>query len=214
MKRVDAVEEREHARPRGLVEPLDLGYKLAEGRDEIVKAAHMSSVRLDATTSDGRRNRLLVACVGNLLRGDDGFGPAVAERLVDLPAGVEVIETGIGGVAFLQELMRGCDGVIVVDATDRGAAPGTVFVLEPRVDDAEHVPDVHLANPERVLSMAKTMGCLPERVVIVGCQPAAVALGERLSAPVERAVDVAVEHVREILAQWLEARRAGTPAVE
>ena len=155
-------------------------------------------------------SRVLVACVGNVLRRDDGFGPAVAARLGGLPAGAEVVETGIGGVALLQELMAGCDGLVLVDAVDRGSAPGTVFVLEPQVGEPVHVPDVHLASPDRVLSMAKGMGCLPARVALVGCQPAdADELGELLSAPVERARDVAVARVRAIVRDWLEeAERA------
>ena len=149
-------------------------------------------------------SRVLVAAVGNVLRRDDGFGAAVAARLGTLPDGVEVIETGIGGVALLQELMAGCDGLVVVDAVDQGAAPGTVFVLEPDVGEAEHVADVHLANPQRVLGMAKAMGCLPPRVAIVGCQPADVdELDERLSPEVERAVGLAAAKVEETVRAWL-----------
>jgi hydrogenase maturation protease len=149
-------------------------------------------------------SRLLVAGVGNPLRRDDGFGPAVAARLPELPPGVDVIETGIGGVALLQELLAGCDGLVLVDAVDRGAVPGTVFVLEPEVVEAEHVPDVHLVNPERVLAMAKSMGALPRRVVIVGCQPAETdELEEHLSPAVERAVPVAVAKVEETVRSWL-----------
>lgn len=148
--------------------------------------------------------RVLVVCVGNPLRGDDGFGPAVAGRLEDLPDGARMVETGIGGVAFLQELMApGCEGLIVVDATDRGRSPGTVFEIVPDVADAVHVPDVHLANPDRVLSLAKALGCLPPRVLLVGCQPAGDRLGERLSPPVARAVDVAAARVHELVAAWL-----------
>lgn len=153
-------------------------------------------------------SRVLVACVGNVLRRDDGFGPAVADRLHDLPPGAEVVETGIGGVALLQELTAGWDGLVIVDAVDRGAEPGTVFVLEPQVGEARHVPDVHLASPDRVLSMAKGMGCLPERVLLVGCQPAdADELGETLSVPVERALDVAVARIQEIVREWTEGAR-------
>jgi len=148
--------------------------------------------------------RILVAGVGNVLRGDDGFGPAVVARLGDVPAGVETIETGIGGVALLQELLAGCDGFVLVDAVDRGAAPGTLFELRPEVGEAVHVADVHLANPDRVLSMAKTMGALPARVRIVGCQPAEVdELGQGLSAVVEAAVGPAVATVRRIVDAWL-----------
>jgi hydrogenase maturation protease len=148
--------------------------------------------------------RVLVACVGNVLRRDDGFGPAVAERLRELPEGAELVETGIGGIALLQELMAGCDGLVLIDAVDRGVEPGTVFAITPEVGEAVHVPDVHLANPERVLTMAKAMGVLPERVLIVGCQPTdADGLGERLSPQVERALAIAAAKVRETLDAWL-----------
>jgi hydrogenase maturation protease len=148
-------------------------------------------------------SRVLVAGVGNVLRGDDGFGPAVIARLGPLPDGAEAIETGIGGVALLGELMAGCDGLVLIDAVDRGAEPGTVFELEPEVGDAVHVPDVHLANPDRVLTMAKALGALPARVRIVGCQPAETdELGEGLSPSVELAVEAAVTRVHRILGAW------------
>ncbi len=148
--------------------------------------------------------RVLVAAVGNVLRRDDGFGAAVAAQLGPLPEGAEVVETGIGGIALLQELMAGCDGLVLVDVVDRGAPPGTLFLIEPEVGEAEHVADVHLANPERVLTMAKTLGCLPERVLIVGCQAADVdELGQELSPEVERAVATAAGKVEEAVRAWL-----------
>lgn len=149
-------------------------------------------------------SRVLVAGVGNPLRRDDGFGPAVIAQLPEFPPDVDVIETGIGGVALLQELLAGCDGLVVVDAVDRGREPGTVFVLEPEVVESEHVPDVHLANPARVLSMAKGMGALPRRVVIVGCQPLDTEeVEDRLSPVVERAIPMAVAKVEETVRSWL-----------
>jgi hydrogenase maturation protease len=156
-------------------------------------------------------SRILVAGVGNVLRGDDGFGPAVVARLGELPAGVDAVETGIGGVALLQEILAGCDGLVLVDAVDRGAAPGTLFELAPEVGEATHVADVHLANPDRVLSIAKSMGALPPRVRIVGCQPADVdTLWEDLSPVVELAVERALGVVRRIVDGWLqEPVRAG-----
>lgn len=148
--------------------------------------------------------RVLVAGVGNVLRGDDGFGPAVAAMLHDLPEGVTVIETGIGGIALLQELMVGYDALVLIDAVERGAAPGTLFLITPEVGDAVHVPDVHLANPDRVLSMAKTMGVLPERVMIVGCQPAEIdELTQELSPPVRRALGTAAARIEGIVDAWL-----------
>jgi hydrogenase maturation protease len=150
-------------------------------------------------------SRVLVACVGNVLRGDDGFGPTVAGRLEGtLPQGAELVETGIGGIALVQELLAGREGLVLVDAVDQGAAPGTLFRIEPEVEEAAHVADVHLANPDRVLGMAKSMGVLPPRVVIVGCQPAGMdELGEGLSPAVDAAVERAAEAVHEMVGRWL-----------
>jgi len=151
-----------------------------------------------------KAKRILVAGVGNVLRGDDGFGPAVTELLGHLPKEAVVIETGIGGVALLQELMAGCDGLVLIDAVERGAEPGTVFLIYPEIEEAVHVPDVHLANPSRVLSMAKTIGVLPERVVIIGCQPLDVdELCQGLSPVVQRALAVAVTKIEEIVDAWV-----------
>jgi len=148
--------------------------------------------------------RIIVACVGNPLRRDDGFGYAVATLLNEVPAGVEVLETGIGGIALLQELMRGCDGLILVDAVEREATPGTLFVIEPSIGQPNGVPDMHLANPDQVLAMAKVMECLPARVLLVGCQPLdGDGLGEGLTPVVAHAVPVAVERIQEILRNWL-----------
>jgi len=151
--------------------------------------------------------RVLVAGVGNVLRRDDGFGPAVVAELGDLPDGVRMVETGIGGVALLQELLsEPLEGLIVVDAMDRGARPGTVFVLIPDVTETEYVPDVHLANPDRVLSMALSMGVLPARVVIVGCQPEDTEeIGEPMTACVAGAIPTGVRMVHETIAEWTAA---------
>ncbi len=149
---------------------------------------------------------MLVACVGNVLRSDDGFGPAVAGRLDRLPPHVELLETGIGGIALLQELLVGCDGLVVVDALDRGEPPGTVLVLRPEVAEYDGIPDMHLATPARVLSLARGMGVLPERLLLVGCQPVdAETVGQGLSPPVARAVPAAAEAVRQILRDWARA---------
>lgn len=148
--------------------------------------------------------RILVAGVGNVLRGDDGFGPAVIEALAELPDCVDVIETGIGGIALLQELMDGYDSLILVDAVERGAEPGTVFLIEPEVLPGKHVPDIHLANPHRVLGMAKAMGVLPGRVVIIGCQPLDVEeMCQGLSPPVQQAVPSAARRIAELVDAWL-----------
>ena len=158
--------------------------------------------------------RVLVACVGNVLRGDDGFGQAVERHLATsgaLPPTVDLIETGIGGMAIVQQLMRGYDLLIVVDAVDRGAPPGTVFVLEPEVPEPSSLDpndwharfsNLHLAEPSRVLLLARALGVLPECVRIVGCQPLSCEeFSQQLSPPIVAAVEVASRRVIELATQ-------------
>ncbi len=168
--------------------------------------------------------RALVACVGNVLHRDDGFGVAVAARLANgggLPANVDVIETGIGGMAIVQQLLDGYEVLIVVDAIDCGTAPGTLFVLEPEVPDPSGLdPDqarvlfsnLHLAEPSRVFLLARALGVLPPRVFVIGCQPQDYrALGESLSVPVAAAVEAAAQRVRELAAALVSPEAPGVP---
>lgn len=164
---------------------------------------------------------MLVDCVGNPLRGDDGFGCEVAARLQGrLPAGADLIETGIGGLGIVHQLMDGYDGLIVVDAIERDASPGTVFVLDPEVpEDTEptledwraQFADFHLAEPSRILRLARAAGMLPRNLVVVGCQPELCEeFDEGLSHPVAAAVPVATRRVLELVGEFV--RRAAVTA--
>lgn len=77
---------------------------------------------------------ILIAGVGNVLRGDDGFGIELAHRLMkrdDLPPSVKVIETGIGGMSLIQELMYGYDALMILDAYKNNQPPGIFTCLNP-----------------------------------------------------------------------------------
>lgn len=155
--------------------------------------------------------RVLIAGMGNILHGDDGFGVEVAERLSDreLPDGVDVVEVGIGGIHLVQHLHDGYDALVVVDAVDRAGQPGTVYVLEtsvPEIDEYsaeelhEVMTDIHYTVPSKAMIVARALGCLPERVWIVGCQPEdAERLGMGLSDAVERGVEEAIERIETLL---------------
>jgi hydrogenase maturation protease len=153
--------------------------------------------------------RVLVAGVGNIFLGDDGFGVEVARRLADeeLPEGVRVADFGIRGVHLAYELLDGYDTAILVDATPRGGPPGTVYVIEPeppaaiQAGDPAAAPlmDAHAMEPDAVLGLLDVLGGSSVRVLVVGCEPAEVTERIGLSEPVERAVDDAVQMVRELL---------------
>ena len=155
--------------------------------------------------------KILVAGVGNLLRGDDGFGVAAAHRLLEqqLPAEVRVIEVGIGGIHLVQELMELTDSLIVLDAIDFGREPGTVLVVRPEVADVTELPlhrrldelaDMHWSTPERAFVLARALGILPDSTWIIGCQPVdASRLGEGLSPQVARAIEPALGELRTLV---------------
>jgi hydrogenase maturation protease len=157
--------------------------------------------------------RVLVAGVGNVLRGDDGFGVRAAQALAAdprLPEGVKVIETGIGGMSLVQELMDPYDALILLDACDRGGTPGRVFVLEPELPDLDGLSpgerrdwfaDTHYATPLRALSLAAATAQLPPLLRIVGCQPAdADRFDLGLDPAVEAALPEAIERVLALVA--------------
>ena len=166
--------------------------------------------------------RVLVACVGNTLRGDDGFGIAVAGELQDaLPPNADLLETGIGGLGIVHQLMDGYDALLIVDAVERADAPGTVSVLVPHVPDVntpsfdewrEQLADLHLAEPSRVLRIARAAGVLPHRVLVVGCQPEKCEdFEDGLSPSVAAAVPVAARRVGELAAHLLNTSTQPTP---
>jgi hydrogenase maturation protease len=153
--------------------------------------------------------------MGNLLRGDDGFGVAVADALDDrsLPPSVDVVEVGISGVSMAQELLDGYDAFVLVDAMETGDDPGTVRVSRasvPDIDDysdrevASFAADMHQTDPSKVLVLGEALGVLPEVVVLVGCEPATTdELSDDLSPAVRDAVPDAAEQVERIVTELL-----------
>ncbi|WP_220183143.1 hydrogenase maturation protease [Sphaerisporangium album] len=158
---------------------------------------------------------VLVAGVGNVFLGDDGFGVAVARRLAEavLPDGVVVGDFGIRGVHLAYELTGGAyDGAILVDAVSRGGPPGTLYVLRPEPGEAPPVfADAHDMTPDAVLALTGALGGGPGRVLVLGCEPADLSPGMDLSPPVAEAVDAAVDLVLDLVREQMgpEPRGAG-----
>jgi len=161
--------------------------------------------------SDDSLRSILIAGVGNAWLRDDGFGGEVARRLADLtlPAGVDVMDAGTGGLDLAYEVMRGYDALVILDVAKQGGEPGTLYVMEPDEDSVPggiedgDVIDPHAMDPQTVLRFVKSVGAWPGRVVVIACEPADVEeMGFGLSEPVldaiERAVDLVVETVAEM----------------
>jgi hydrogenase maturation protease len=161
---------------------------------------------------------ILVAGIGNIFLGDDGFGCEVVRRLSGrtFPENVKVVDFGIRGFDLAYALLDGHDVTIFVDATPRGNEPGTLYTIEPALDEIENIEaramvDAHSMNPMKVLSMVKSMGGGFRKILLVGCEPATFGPEEGqlgLSAPVEAAVPQAVEVVESLVAKALEETAA------
>jgi hydrogenase maturation protease len=144
--------------------------------------------------------RILVAGVGNLFLGDDGFGCEVVRRLAQrpLPEGVRAVDFGIRGLDLAYALLEPWDAAVFVDATPRGGAPGTLYLLEPHSDAPPEI-EAHAMDPARVLSFARELGAVPSTLRVLGCEPASADEGIGLSEPVEAAVERAVERLQRLI---------------
>ena len=129
-----------------------LGHRFFFGLDEIEPLG-------DAPAAPVGAPRILVAGIGNIFLGDDGFGVAVARRLTrrELPPGVEVADFGIRGMDLAYALQADYDAVVFVDCAPRGEAPGTISVVEPEFDEDEVVIETHAMDPVRVLGLARAL---------------------------------------------------------
>jgi hydrogenase maturation protease len=160
---------------------------------------------------------ILVAGVGNIFLGDDGFGVEVVRRLQSRPllAGVRVADFGIRGVHLAFELLeRPEDTTVLVDLTPRGGEPGTIYLIEPDLEtlgaSATGPADAHSMTPEAVFGLLRSLGGTPRRVLIVGCEPLSTEEEMGLSPPVEGAVDEAVAMILAVLER--ETAASGDPA--
>jgi hydrogenase maturation protease len=199
---------------RDLGEERQIGHRFFFSLDEV------EPLDGGAVASAPAHPRLLVAGIGNVFLGDDGFGVAVADRLgrrATAP-GVHVEDYGIRGMDLAYAL-AGYDAAIFVDAAPRGGVPGTLYVIEADLGDSGVVPEAHGMDPVKVLALARELGELPRRVLVVACEPRTAMTGEEedvvveLSEPVRAAVDEAVRLVERLLGElaedWRQERTAG-----
>ena len=156
--------------------------------------------------------KILIAGVGNVLQGDDGFGIELAHRLMereDLSQTVKVIETGIGGMSLIQELMYGYDAVVILDAYKNNGTPGHLYMLEPVFPDMsdlslhelrDYFSDTHYATPMRALNFLTHIDRLPETIRIIGCEPEKI---DDLRIGLSPAVAAAMEEAMQMVLTWI-----------
>ena len=134
---------------------------------------------------------MILIGVGNGWRGDDGAGLAVARRVRELaPDGVEVREVE-GDATALVNAWSGAEHVVVVDAAQSGAAPGTVRRFDAR---SQPLPvrslrsSTHAFGVSDAVELARSLNRLPVRLEVYAIEGASFVAGDRLTPSVERAV--------------------------
>lgn len=154
--------------------------------------------------------RILIAGIGNIFLGDDAFGVEVVQRMATrpLPNGVKVVDFGIRGFDLAYALMDDWDATIMVDTMARGEPPGTLFVIEPDLEQlgppGAQAIEGHSMHPIKVLQMVKSFGGTSSRVLLVGCEPATFGPDEGqmgLSEPVQGAIEQAVQLIESLIEQ-------------
>jgi hydrogenase maturation protease len=150
-------------------------------------------------------SRILIAGIGNIFLGDDGFGPEVLRHVCDRldgSEGLRVTDYGIGGMHLAYDLLEDWDALVLVDAIPNRGSAGTVHVFEADhgTPDSPAGLDAHGMDPATVFASLRALGGRPPRTIVVGCEVADVGDGMSLSDPVQAAVPEAVRAVESAIA--------------
>jgi hydrogenase maturation protease len=160
-----------------------------------------------------RPRRILVAGIGNIFLGDDGFGSEVARQLIGegLPPEVDVADFGIRSYDLAYAMMDGYDVTILVDATAHGQTPGTVSLIEPDLNEFDQLDasttDAHAMGPTAAFRILNAIGGSGGKFYLVGCEPAILEAEDGrivLSEQVATAVPRAIALLKSLLANLLE----------
>ncbi|MEL6197784.1 MAG: HyaD/HybD family hydrogenase maturation endopeptidase, partial [Pseudomonadota bacterium] len=121
-------------------------------------------------------SRTLILGIGNVLWADEGFGVRCVEALADawsFPPEVTLLDGGTQGL-YLLPFLEDAEILVVFDAVDYGLPPGTLKIVEgdevPAFMGAKKM-SLHQTGFQDVIATARLMGCCPETLILIGCQP-------------------------------------------
>jgi hydrogenase maturation protease len=142
---------------------------------------------------------VLVIGIGNPDGGDDQAGLVVAGKLKAQAIRHTRVVESTGDCLSLLEIWKDAKSVILVDAAQSGAEPGTLYRLD---GGAQPLPvglvrhsSTHSLGVAEAVALAKSLNQLPQKMVIFGIEGKNFALGAPLSPEVEGALDAVAERI-------------------
>jgi len=145
-----------------------------------------------------RQSKKLILGVGNILLRDEGIGVRVIEYLQHqpLPDDVELMDGGTAG-ADLIDILADREVVVIIDAVDFDAPPGTLLRLTPKelIAREDSPLSLHDLDIPQTLEMTQILGCKPLTVIVYGVVPQTIKPGLELSHTLAPLVSVIAEAV-------------------
>jgi hydrogenase 3 maturation protease len=143
-----------------------------------------------------RGSRTLILGIGNSLKGDDGAGPLVCQRLRESGTCAELIDASTVPENYIQPVVdKAPQNLLVIDAAEFAAPPGRIRVFEPgQLGQCSF--STHTLSPRMFLDMIARQ--VKVNVYFVGIQPAQVDLGGTMSDEVADAVELLANTLLEL----------------
>jgi hydrogenase 3 maturation protease len=142
--------------------------------------------------------KTVILCVGNILKGDDGAGPRLYELLKG-SACVDVIDGGTAPENYIGPIVaKAPEVLLIVDAMDFGAQPGTTRIFNPTQLDKSAL-STHYLSPRVLADIINAQ--IDVQVLLIGIQPAQVHLGKPLSSEVAEAASSLANTIVSIFSQ-------------
>ena len=181
---------------------------------------HAGRTSLEQDMKQQAQPRTLVLALGNPIRSDDGVGIVALRCLEKDPrvrGTVDLLEGGTKGLELVSYI-AGMSRLLVLDAVDVGAVPGTIVRIQGKelgsLPGKGNVHDLALSD---ILNALRLLGQEPQEAVLLGVQPGTTELGTSLSKSVESSLPLLVEAAIAQLSLWVPRQAvqpcdAGEPA--
>jgi len=138
----------------------------------------------------------MILGIGNPLRGDDGFGPALVARLQGNPF-VRCFDVGTAPENYLGKIVKeNPDTVLLVDAVHLEQSAGTIAILA-KDEIVKSGFTTHDLSPTLFIEYLEQN--TQAKIFLLGVQPRTIAFGEEFSTPVLQAIGMVEKMILEAL---------------